>query len=244
MAESTQRTPVDLINEAIELGADGDPDNVTIWREKARTALRAAFGEGDPLLARFDNIRYQPSIYSGTRETRAASARGARRAGVLAGLAMLTAALDGIEVATPSGPSASTGLLHPWVGSTAVQLWDAGHHRSAVKEAAGSIEVLLKAKLGMDGSATGLVAEAFSTKDPQPDRPRLRFTSFGEATQSWTDAHEGAGAFGRGCFLRIRNLTTHGHEPTEEELLESMFALSLLARWIDEAEVVRSSDDA
>lgn len=45
-------------------------------------------------------------------------------------------------------------------------------------------------------------------------------------------------SFGQGCMKRIRNLYVHGHEPSEDEALEALAALSLLARWIDEAAVV------
>ncbi len=44
-------------------------------------------------------------------------------------------------------------------------------------------------------------------------------------------------SFGRGCMMRVRNLYSHGHEPTEQEALEALAALSLLARWIDDAGV-------
>jgi len=38
-------------------------------------------------------------------------------------------------------------------------------------------------------------------------------------------------------MMRVRNLYAHGHEPTEQEALEALAALSLLARWIDDADV-------
>lgn len=81
---------------------------------------------------------------------------------------------------------------------------------------------------------------AFSPKDPKSGEPRLRFTEFPAGSENWTNAHEGAMAFGRGCMMRVRNLYNHGHEPSEQEALEALAALSLLARWIDEAAVVES----
>lgn len=47
----------------------------------------------------------------------------------------------------------------------------------------------------------------------------------------------------RGCFLRIRNLYTHNQGDTEQEDLEALAALSLLARWIDSAEIVHAVPD-
>lgn len=40
--------------------------------------------------------------------------------------------------------------------------------------------------------------------------------------------------------MRIRNLYSHG-EPDPEHALEALAALSLLARWIDDAEVEKAS---
>ena len=46
-----------------------------------------------------------------------------------------------------------------------------------------------------------------------------------------------------GCVKRIRNLAIHdpqGSEPDATETLEILGALSTLARWVTEAEVVRA----
>jgi hypothetical protein len=49
--------------------------------------------------------------------------------------------------------------------------------------------------------------------------------------------------FAQGCMMRIRNLFEHhDDEPSEQVALECLAALSLLARWIDEAEVRDASD--
>ncbi len=44
---------------------------------------------------------------------------------------------------------------------------------------------------------------------------------------------------GQGCVKAIRNLTTHTTtQPEPDVALESLAALSLLARWIDIAQVI------
>ncbi|MGA9077854.1 MAG: TIGR02391 family protein [Acidimicrobiales bacterium] len=49
---------------------------------------------------------------------------------------------------------------------------------------------------------------------------------------------DGARFFAMGCAMRIRNLVTHRSTvPDEQTCLEMLAALSVLARWIDEAEV-------
>ena len=49
--------------------------------------------------------------------------------------------------------------------------------------------------------------------------------------------------FGQGCFTAIRNVLTHEHgtaaELDEADALHYLAAFSILARWIDEATVVR-----
>jgi Protein of unknown function (Hypoth_ymh) len=108
--------------------------------------------------------------------------------------------------------------------------------------AASAIENWLRAKTEVhQGSIASLAASAFSSADPTPGAPRLRFPGFDPVgSDDWKSAHDGAGAFGRGCFLRIRNLYTHHDGEAEQENLEALAALSLLARWIDSAEVVKS----
>lgn len=52
--------------------------------------------------------------------------------------------------------------------------------------------------------------------------------------------HEGAKFFGAGVVLAIRNPATHKlDQPDEQVALEYLAALSIFARWVDEAEVVQ-----
>lgn len=94
------------------------------------------------------------------------------------------------------------------------------------------MENWLRVKLGVhEGSAASLVASAFSTKPAGAGSPRLRVPEVGpRGSDAWKNAHEGAGVFGRGCFMRIRNLYTHNQGQDEQSDLEAMAALSLLAR--------------
>lgn len=228
-----------LLSRAIELAKNGSPANFASWHETARMALRVTYGEGDKMLERFDAIKYRPGFYSS--DTPRSVFENARRAGVQLAIALLNAAVDETRALVPPIVSVDLGLLHPWVAGVATSLWNGGHHRQAVEEASRQVEVQLRAKLGLDGkTGASLVTEAFSPRDPTASSPRLRFNEFPLGSESWTNAHEGAMSFGRGCMMRVRNLYTHGHEPTKQEALESLAALSLLARWIDEAVVSKS----
>jgi hypothetical protein len=153
----------------------------------------------------------------------------------------------------PRGPALAADRLHPRVWQASAPLWDGGNFRMAIQAAATAVDSQLKVKLRVDRSGTDLVTKAFSTRAPTPDEPRLRFRGFSPGTESWTNAHEGALHFARGCAQRIRNLATHEEaEPEEQVALEQLAALSVLARWIDDANVERvdsrekdqTSDDA
>lgn len=143
------------------------------------------------------------------------------------------------QILGPSGPQLAAAGLHPWVWESAASLWDDGHRRSALQSASARIEIQLQAKVGPTSrSGVPLVRSAFSSDPPRPGDPRLRFAEFTPGTPSWTDAHEGAMSFGAGCFQRIRNLASHSvDEPAEQVALEELAALSVLSRWIDDAQL-------
>ena len=55
----------------------------------------------------------------------------------------------------------------------------------------------------------------------------------------WTSAHEGAQYLGMGCAQGIRNAQAHGTDDLDEqEALEQLAALSVLARWVESSSVV------
>jgi hypothetical protein len=139
-----------------------------------------------------------------------------------------------------SGPKLAATSLHPWIWKSAVSLWDSGHYADAVVRASTDLfDIHLPAKLAISkvGGADDRITKAFSQQAPTASEPRLRFRGIKPGTQDWTNAHEGAMFFGKGCAKGIRNVTAHGSQPDEQLALEALASLSLLARWIDEAEV-------
>ena len=146
------------------------------------------------------------------------------------------------------GPKLAGSQLHPWVWDAAATLWDDGHYEPAVHEAAKAVELRTQLKVGRRGlDGKDLYAQAFSTKDPKPGEPRLRFPDIDPAEQPkrWTSAHEGAQYLGMGCAQGIRNPQAHPSDDiTEQEALEQLAALSVLARWVDECKPVGVDDDA
>ena len=141
-----------------------------------------------------------------------------------------------------SGPKLAASSLHPWVWNSALSLWDSGHFADAVRRASMDLfDIHLPQKLGVPklGSPDDRIAKAFSTSSPTATEPRLRFVGLTSGTPDWVSAHEGAMFLGKGCAKGIRNVTVHGSDPNEQLALEALATLSLLARWIDDADVVR-----
>jgi hypothetical protein len=79
-------------------------------------------------------------------------------------------------------------------------------------------------------SEADLVKQAFSDREPEPGKPRLRFTSI-EDENTRESVRGGTLEFGSGCFRAIRNPV--GHLPNDEievtgqEAFERLAALSL-----------------
>lgn len=137
------------------------------------------------------------------------------------------------EILGKQGPTLAAEGLHPWVWHAALDLWADGHYKNAVEEAAKKIELLTQKKTGRVNDNKDLYAQVFSVKNQ--DR-RLRFKKIQPGTKSWTSAHEGAMHFGMGCAQGIRNWVVHRSDPlSEQEGLEYLAALSVLARWVDNA---------
>lgn len=144
-------------------------------------------------------------------------------------------------VRSASSPQIEVAALHTLVWQAAQAQWEAGHRHEAVLAAAKAVNSHLQTKIGRrDVSEADLVRQAFSEKPPEADKKRLRFTSIADE-QTRKSMRQGVMDFGAGCFAAIRNPL--GHLPNDEvELgeqtaLERLAALSLLARWIDEANV-------
>ena len=154
------------------------------------------------------------------------------------------------QILGPSGPLLAAEGLHKWVWHAAVNLWSDGHYKQAVNAAAAAVEKQTQVKLDReDISGTKLYTEAFKL-DTKPDERRLRFTHLtektadGNLTENWKSAHQGAMNYGQGCALGIRNMNTHGTgELPEQEALEYLASLSVLACWVDTAQVLPDDPD-
>ena len=143
-------------------------------------------------------------------------------------------------------PDLSASELHPWIWSGAKSLWQSGHYREAVEGAIKKLNAETQNKVGRrDVSETNLFKQAFSTDDATPGKARLRRMT-PDASDTYKSVQRGAMAFAEGVFAGIRNPLSHeaDQELSEQEALEYLAALSVLARWVDESEVELSEGGA
>jgi hypothetical protein len=139
-------------------------------------------------------------------------------------------------------PIVAADTLHPWVWDAARPHWESGNHDAALTAAAINVSSRLKKKVGRRDIDNGkLVQQAFSLEPPKEGKPRLRLIGE-ENPDLFRDVHLGAMNLGVGLYAAVRNPLTHltpdEHPLSEHETLESLAAFSLLARWIERAEVV------
>lgn len=156
-----------------------------------------------------------------------------------------TALLRSAELAEKLGdnaPDMDAANLHPWAWDNGRSFWNTGHFHQAVMQAAIRINAETQAKLGrMEVSETALFNEAFSLNEAKPEVPRLRLMQ-NDNSKTYENLHRGARSFAEGLYAAIRNPGMHSpSEGGQEQLaLEQLAAFSLLARWVDQAIVVRS----
>lgn len=142
-----------------------------------------------------------------------------------------------------NSPEMDTSNLHPWVWGSIQSLWEGGHYHQAVRDAAIQVNAEAQKKLGRhDVSETDLFNQAFSLEDPKVGKPRLRLMD-DDGSPTYQSIHRGARALAEGLYSGIRNPAMHtSHENTDDEeqiALEQLAAFSLLARWVDQATIVR-----
>ncbi|MCZ4553692.1 TIGR02391 family protein [Gordonia rubripertincta] len=136
-------------------------------------------------------------------------------------------------------PELSAANLHPWVWDGASSLWRSGHFREAVEGAIRKLNAETQNKLGRrDLSETDLFNQAFSEQVAATGSPRLHRMN-NDGSKTFKSVQRGARSFAEGIFAGIRNPLAHEaeHEMPEQQGLEYLASLSVLARWIDESKV-------
>lgn len=135
--------------------------------------------------------------------------------------------------------------LHAWVWTTETsRKWHKDEYVDAITEAAKSVNEHVQSKAGRDNlGETKLFQELYSDKPAEVGKPRLRFGETNQLTER--DRRTGAMYFSVGWYTAIRNVLSHSSGMALEKYraLEYLAALSIIARWAQEA-IVDSVDDA
>jgi hypothetical protein len=151
--------------------------------------------------------------------------------------------LDGLilQAEAERPPTVGAEAMHPSVWGAAARLWRDGHFREAVAGASESVVAMVKTRTKRnDVSATSLWRETFSDREPQPGKPRLRWPG-DPNDQDVSTMNSGLLSFAPGVQMTIRNSAAHGlGELDEQAALERLAALSLLARWVDECDLIEA----
>lgn len=135
-------------------------------------------------------------------------------------------------------PAIGAAAMHPLIWGGAQRLWRDQHYREAVAAAADAlIDSVKRMTRRNDVSETALWQETFAEKDPVAGKPRLRWP--GEPShRDVKSMNDGLRQFAPGAQMTIRNPAVHGDPMGEQDALERLAALSLLARWVDHCQLV------
>jgi hypothetical protein len=137
-------------------------------------------------------------------------------------------------------PELSAANMHPWVWDGARSLWSTGHFREAVGAAARRVNAEVQNKVSRrDVSEAKLFQSVFSPNAGSPTEPRLRIIP-DDGGATFRNLHRGALMVAEGWYAAVRNPVAHDEgELSENEALEQLATLSMVARWADAATVER-----
>lgn len=138
-------------------------------------------------------------------------------------------------------PSMAADEFHEVVWSAAAKLWEDGHHSAAIQRAATFLNAHVQSLVSRtDVADQALMAQAFSTAGPEPGKPRLRWPG-DDQDLTVRAMRSGLLSLSQGVYAAIRNPATHGIDDIPRQIaLEQLATLSVLARWIDQCELVTS----
>lgn len=138
-----------------------------------------------------------------------------------------------------TAPTMQADALHPTIWRAASGRWESGHYSDAVQRAATALSGFVKDTTGRyELGDSELVSQAFSLSPPQEGKPRLRWPG-SDDDLTVKSMRVGILNMSQGVFAAIRNAATHTTaDLPRQEALEQLATLSILARWIDQCELV------
>jgi uncharacterized protein (TIGR02391 family) len=137
-------------------------------------------------------------------------------------------------------PALPLNMLDPVISAAVAPLWKVGKYRQAVSDAATNLNSFAQEVIGRyDISDKDLMAQAFSDKDPESGKARLRCPGNHE-TETVRSQQEGARSFASGAFQAIRNPAHHlTGDWNPVTAFHQLTALSQIARWFRYWTVIR-----
>lgn len=141
-----------------------------------------------------------------------------------------------------TAPTMTADNLHPDIWGAASKRWASGNYSDAVQRAATFLNASIQDVTGRhDISDSELMREAFSPSPPTPGKPRLRWPGDND-NLSVRAMRVGILNFSQGLFSAVRNIATHSVEELPRQIaMEQLAALSVLARWVDGCQLVKSA---
>ena len=138
-------------------------------------------------------------------------------------------------------PTLDASQFHPWAWEGARSMWASEQYAQAVVDALKKVNAEAQLKVGRpDLSESDLFNQLFTLDAPKPGTSRLRLMPE-DGSDTYKSVHRGARSLADGLFAGIRNLVSHAvvETPTDEQhALEQLAAVSVLARWVDDARVL------
>lgn len=142
---------------------------------------------------------------------------------------------------SPDAPTLSADGMHPLMWSAASPVWSTGQYRVAVQQATVALSASIKKRARSTLSDRELVQRVFAPDPPKDGQVRLHLAG-DRADRSWQSRQQGLHLLAQGAFAGIRNIAAHDEaEWTEQEALEHLAVLSVIARWADEADQVEGA---
>jgi hypothetical protein len=139
---------------------------------------------------------------------------------------------------TPTAPELAADRLHPVVWKSAAVTWNTGQYRVAIGQASLALATQIKARAKSKLSDRKLVQDVFSSSPPKDGRVRLHFPGDRDE-ETWRSRQDGLHMLAQGVYAGIRNISAHEDEEwSEQQALEYLAVLSVVARWADETELV------
>jgi len=139
-----------------------------------------------------------------------------------------------------SAPRLSASAMHHWVWSAAQSLWQSGHYRNAVGNAALKVNAETQNKAGTRKlSEIALFNVVFSfDRNPKTDQPKFILDA-DDGTPTADSERRGIRSLAEACYALIRNPLNHNlGDISETEALEQLAMFSVLSKWIEGSAVV------